>query len=258
MSDKAERVAKLIWDGVYGNGHVPPIVAAILREEYPDEPTLDQLAKAQGVEPIEDMGTLVIPGLEDDPPIDPAPDVSALREVSPGVWLTESRHAAECLWRDLPLNDDGTFRSTASSLDTIEKHMVAFLEGHRPDHDVSEAEKALCMDILGERGRSVDEVNRLAGLLITYREGIKAQTAPPSCAPSRRRKAMSEISAELALSIVLTEACSDGICYNHEKACALIRDYGDERANEAYKIGFDNGYARQKYDADWNRVEANL
>jgi hypothetical protein len=178
MSDKAERVAKLIWDGVYGNGHVPPIVAAILREEYPDEPTLDQLAKAQGVEPIEDMGTLVIPGLEDDPPIDPAPDVSALREVSPGVWLTESRHAAECLWRDLPLNDDGTFRSTTSSLDTIEKHMVAFLEGHRPDLDVSEAEKELCMAILGERGRSVDEVNRLVTLLIAYREGLKAQAAP--------------------------------------------------------------------------------
>jgi hypothetical protein len=48
------------------------------------------------------------------------------------------------------------------------------------------------------------------------------------------------------------------VAANHEKACALIRDYGDERANEAYKIGFDNGYARQKYDADWNRVEANL
>jgi hypothetical protein len=92
--------------------------------------------------------------------------------------VAKSRHAAECLWRDLPLNADGTFRSTISSLDTIEKHMVAFLEGHRPDLDISEAEKALCMDILGERGRSVDEVNRLATLLIDYREGLKAQTAP--------------------------------------------------------------------------------
>jgi hypothetical protein len=92
--------------------------------------------------------------------------------------VAKSRHAAECLWRDLPLKEDGTFRSTTSSLDTIEKHMVAFLEGHRPDPDVSEAEKALCMDILGERGRSVDEVNRLSKLLIAYREGLKAQTAP--------------------------------------------------------------------------------
>jgi hypothetical protein len=91
--------------------------------------------------------------------------------------VAKSRHAAECLWRDLPLKEDGTFRSTTSSLDTIEKHMVAFLEGHRPDPDVSEAEKALCMDILGERGRSVDEVNRLVTLLIAYREGLKAQAA---------------------------------------------------------------------------------
>jgi hypothetical protein len=34
------------------------------------------------------------------------------------------------------------------------------------------------MDILGERGRNVDEVNRLVTLLIAYREGLKAQTAP--------------------------------------------------------------------------------
>jgi hypothetical protein len=178
MSDKAERVAMRLWAPTYSPLDYREKAAAILREEYPEEPTPDQLAKAQGVEPIEDMETLVIPGLEDDQPIDPAPDVSALREVSPGVWLTESRHAAECLWRDLPLNDDGTFRSTTSSLDTIEKHMVAFLEGHRPDLDVSEAEKELCMAILGERGRSVDEVNRLVTLLIAYREGLKAQAAP--------------------------------------------------------------------------------
>jgi hypothetical protein len=156
MSDKAERVAEQFPDIMLKWYATPGVamegewkkraikeIAAIIREEYPDEPTLDQLAKSQGVEPIEDMGTLVIPGLEDDPPIDHAPDVSALREVSPGVWLTESRHAAECLWRDLPLKEDGTFRSTTSSLDTIEKHMVAFLEGHRPDHDVSALREAL-------------------------------------------------------------------------------------------------------------------
>jgi hypothetical protein len=93
MSDKAERVAEQFPDIMLKWYATPGVamegewkkraikeIAAIIREEYPDEPTLDQLAKSQGVEPIEDMGTLVIPGLEDDPPIDPAPDVSALRE----------------------------------------------------------------------------------------------------------------------------------------------------------------------------------
>jgi hypothetical protein len=132
MRDKAERVAMRLWAPTYSPQDYLEKAAAILREEYPDEPTLDQLAKSQGVEPIEDMGTLVIPGLEDDLPIDPALDISALREPA---------------------------KAEAAP-------------------DVSEAEKALCMDILGERGRSVDEVNRLATLLIDYREGLKAQTAP--------------------------------------------------------------------------------
>jgi hypothetical protein len=108
MSDKAERVAKLIWDGVYGNGPVPPIVAAILREEYP-----------------------------------------------------EAANCYECK------------AGPCVGCPPLEMELC-----HRPAPDVSEAEKALCMDILGERGRSVDEVNRLATLLIAYREGLKAQTAP--------------------------------------------------------------------------------
>jgi hypothetical protein len=108
MSDKAERVAKLIWDGVYGNGHVPPIVAAILREEYP-----------------------------------------------------EAANCYECK------------AGPCAGCPPLEMELC-----HRPAPDVSEAEKALCMDILGERGRNVDEVNRLVTLLIAYREGLKAQTAP--------------------------------------------------------------------------------
>ncbi len=51
-------------------------------------------------------------------------------EVSPGVWLTPLRHAAECLWRDLPLKGEApnkTFRSSSESIDCIEEHMKALL-----------------------------------------------------------------------------------------------------------------------------------
>lgn len=145
MSDKAERVAKLIWDGVYGNGPVPLIVAAIIREEYPEGETPQELderlatKQALGAGCHDEYGLIV-----------------------------------DCY-------SCGHYTEAVSGCDPI----MPKCEGHkywvrraRPATDVSEAEKALCMDILGERGRSVDEVNRLVTLLIDYREGLKAQAAP--------------------------------------------------------------------------------
>lgn len=44
MSDKAERVAMRLWGLTYAPQDYLEKAAAILREEYPDEPTLDQLA----------------------------------------------------------------------------------------------------------------------------------------------------------------------------------------------------------------------
>lgn len=82
MIDKAERVAKLIWDGVYGNGHVPPIAAAILREEYPEKTITEPIT----AECAQDPESLCNPWKCDarnecvSYNSRPAPDVSALRD----------------------------------------------------------------------------------------------------------------------------------------------------------------------------------
>ena len=49
-------------------------------------------------------------------------------EIEPGIWITRSRAAAEALWKDLPLNEKGFFRTIESSLDCVERHMIDYAE----------------------------------------------------------------------------------------------------------------------------------
>jgi hypothetical protein len=49
-----------------------------------------------------------------------------LIEVSPGVWMTETRHAAECLFRDL--TDGWVITSQNGLIDCIEEHIKAAIE----------------------------------------------------------------------------------------------------------------------------------
>lgn len=39
---------------------------------------------------------------------------------------------------------------------------------------------------------------------------------------------------------------------------ALLTAWAKEIEDEAYDRGYNNGYARQKHDADWDKAEANL
>lgn len=50
----------------------------------------------------------------------------------------------------------------------------------------------------------------------------------------------------------------DPVAIRVENGIALIDAYVASREAEAYERGYNNGYARQKYDADWDKVEANL
>ena len=43
-----------------------------------------------------------------------------------------------------------------------------------------------------------------------------------------------------------------------EKAMAIIAEYTKRVADEAYERGYNNGYAADKHDSDWAKVEANL
>jgi hypothetical protein len=46
--------------------------------------------------------------------------------------------------------------------------------------------------------------------------------------------------------------------WEHPRIAALLSAWRDEFENEAYDRGYNNGYARQKHDRDWDKVEVNL